>query len=436
MSVDPIFPATAKYRYPDDTVDYYMNESPKSRAFACIDETQFCDPTGKYCWHDDRDIPLKAKGIDEDPAYWFMVNALKKSNTYDSINLRLGSSLLAQQCVGEARSQALTDQHWELEAEHMFRTSLARAQFDTWSLASGEDHDQDGYKNTVDDHPTHMCGYFKFRTSGHVNISIWSFWVLCSVLPITFLLSVKLKTYRQIWHKTKHLVNRSTPKEDVQDGSAIESNRVNSEVEDNNFSVGSTSSTGASSGMLTDLPSPPTQQNDSENGSPPSGDSSTKNSVADGKSSLPSAPVADSTAKSAPTGPTTQPTASTAPAPPIDPRTPLISHATPGAKNYGTSSPAHSVRRSKSSIHADQSAPTVNPAAQPRMRDEANGSQNDQNDQEWSPLLIHGPILLIVHVTVHVIAPAIFRAVDHAVEKIKKRRKDTAPKDTTPAVSV
>lgn len=196
-SNDPIFRADTKFRYPGDTRDYYKNGSPKSRAFACIDETLFCGSSGTCCWHEHEKMPSGCPDVSKGPAYWFMVYSLKKSNAYDSIKLRLGSSLIAQQRVGLARSQPLADNHWQLEAEHMFKTSLARAQFDAWSLASGEDNDDETYMNTVPNKMGDMCGLFKFHAIGHVNVQIWPFFVLCAILPLTLILSVETETYRR-----------------------------------------------------------------------------------------------------------------------------------------------------------------------------------------------------------------------------------------------
>lgn len=347
-------------------MEYFKNGSPKSRSFACIDETRLCDPTNTYCWHEYAKIPDPVSHIAKDPAYWFMVNALKKSNTYDSIKLRLGSSLLAQQRVGEARSQALANNHWELEAEHMFKTSLARAQFDAWSLASGEDHDQDTYKNTVDEFAESMCGLFKFRAAGHVNIRMWPFWLLCSVLPITFLLSVELKTYRQICHGAMRsargqLVKKSkAPTSD----SAADALVADSDTNDDAFVVGSTSSTRRSSETSAAPVVNPAPQSDTRNVRPSTDDSLILSDAANDR------PL--------PTSTTTR----------------LIVRLAHEPHNYGTHSAAHSIRTSRSSAYMDRSASTIDSSARPVVNDGEVSQPSDQNDHEWSPLLIHGPILM------------------------------------------
>ena len=409
-SVDPIFPATAKYRFPDDTVDYYINDSPKSRAFTCIDETQFCDPTGKICWHAYDTIPKKVAHIARDPAYGFMANALRKSNTYDTIKLRLGSSLLAQQRVGDARSQALDNDHWEVEAEHMFRASLARAQFDAWSLASGEDHDKSTYKNTVEDEfAKRMCGLFKFRTSGHVNVLVWKFFLLCCVLPATFLLSVQWKTYLQIWNNTTQLVERLSRErgKSRDDDSAAAPMLANPEVNDDPFVVDSAPSTRRGSETPTASHPPITLRNPSPNEEPSIEDHPTTSNVADEQLSQPPGPTDDSTTTPPGTNlPTRRETSSAHPPTPptrtvevpANTETPLIASSARDIRDYGTSSANQSVHSSGDAANADQSPSPVAAMEQPAVNDGANSQPNDEGEDEWSPLLFHLPFLALGYI--------------------------------------
>ena len=304
-----------------------------------------------------------------------MVNALKKSNTYDSIKLRLGSSLLAQQRVGEARSQALANNHWELEAEHMFKTSLARAQFDAWSLASGEDHDQDTYKNTVDEFAEDMCGLFKFRAAGHVNIRLWPFWLLCSVLPITFFLSVELKTYGQIWHSAISSAREILPKRSngSTSGSATGALVASDDINEDAFVVGSATSTRRSSDTPAASAVTPTGQND----------------LTDASASADGLEISSEAANNHPTQESMPPASTT---------TPLVAPPTHRSHDYGTSSAAYSMHGSQSSVHTHRPGSTLNPLVQPLANDEEGRQPSEWNDQEWSPLLIHGPILMVARV--------------------------------------
>jgi hypothetical protein len=110
------------------------------------------------------------------PAYWFMKWALETSTTYDSIKWRLGTALLAQEKVTQSISQPLSDSHWEVEARRLFVTSLARIQFDAWSIARGEDREQPGYKDsTPDEGRGKLCGLYKFNSIGYTNINLGAF---------------------------------------------------------------------------------------------------------------------------------------------------------------------------------------------------------------------------------------------------------------------
>ncbi|CAN9365240.1 unnamed protein product [Alternaria sp. RS040] len=333
-SIDPIFPADDIYKFQGGTVKYYKNSSPKSRALACIDETQFCDPTNTYCWHEYEKIPDQVSHIAEDPAYWFM-----------------------------------------LEAEHMFKTSLARAQFDVWSLASGEDHDQDTYKNTVDEFAESMCGLFKFRAAGHVNIRLWPFWVLCSVLPVTFLLSVELKTYGQVWHSAMRSARELLPKRgngsasDSSTGALVASDNTNEDA----FVVGSASSTRRRSDTPAASAVTPTGQND----------------LTDASASADGLEISSEAANNHPTQESMPPASTT---------TPLVAPPTRKSRDYGTSSAAYSMHGSRSSVHTHRSGSVLNRKVRSLANGEEGSRLSERNDQEWSPLLIHGPVLMVAHV--------------------------------------
>lgn len=217
-SNDPIFPADKAFQYPGDKGYYYYNSQPKARAFACIDETIFCAPSGSPCWHANDPIPA---GGSNTSSYWFLKYALKSSNTYDSIKLRLGSGLLAQQRVGQSRSMPLADNHWQLEAEHLFKTSLARAQFDAWSIASAEDHDNPTYTDTLPDEARgSMCGLFKFQASGYVNIRILPFVWLMLAWPLMLILSIELRTYEKLGKVAMSEMRRNSKQSPISDATA------------------------------------------------------------------------------------------------------------------------------------------------------------------------------------------------------------------------
>lgn len=398
-SNDPIFRADTKFRYPGETRDYYKNGSPKSRAFACIDETLFCEASGTYCWHEHETIPKEAPDVKNDPAYWFMLYSLKKSNTYDSIKLRLGSSLIAQQRVGLARSQPLLDNHWQLEAEHMFKTSLARAQFDAWSLASGEDHDDATYMNTVPGKAGDMCGLFKFHARGFVNVQIWPFSLLCSILPLTLIFSVETKTYRQkansafLWMKNwvtrtsrSHHTTTTSPEAPTNNGS-----------DENPFSVGSTPSTRRS----LDTPSAPAAVADLQNSQQRNPDLTGQNSMITPTNSLATVPI-NAQRDNSPCFSIHDANLSRLTEPVIvdgasSETTPLNIAIAQGSipRDYGTS---NSARASQESSRVGRFASLTSIGHHEDANDSDANNAVYHRTEEWSPLLVHSIILIPVYI--------------------------------------
>lgn len=139
--------------------------------------------------------PSKTNKPDFSPGYWLMKLALEFSNTYESISTRLGSALIAQEKISQFMSLPLNDTHWQIEAARMFSTSLARAQFDAWSIASGEDsvHEGvDGFINQTPDEAGDLCGFFLFKSRGYVNFNTGLYFGFLAVLPASFLLTLKV----------------------------------------------------------------------------------------------------------------------------------------------------------------------------------------------------------------------------------------------------
>ncbi|KAH7122636.1 hypothetical protein B0J11DRAFT_344884 [Dendryphion nanum] len=203
-SVDPLFPADEEVMLPGHKQPLFRNSDPRARPFACIDEMHLCLADGINCW------PLYGKSPDDvnpnnllfPPEFWLMYGSFLKTNTFYTIIKRLGRAFLAQELVSDYQSQALANDHWEVEMDNFFATSLARSQYDAWSIASAEDQvhqDKDGYFRASNDSEVgNLCGIYKFRpTSGYVSVSFWPFLVVCLTTPFFFGLS------RQAWGWTR-----------------------------------------------------------------------------------------------------------------------------------------------------------------------------------------------------------------------------------------
>ncbi|PGH20786.1 hypothetical protein AJ80_03413 [Polytolypa hystricis UAMH7299] len=186
-SFDPIFPAKKPKYFPGQRKPLYYNSDPRALPFACVDKTTLCTPDGRSCWPMTTSPPAKAFNS---PAYWFMKWSLEISTVYDSIKWRLGSALLAQESVSQFVSSLMEPNQWEVEASHLFATSLARVQWDAWSLANGEDRDRPGYEEvTPDEAKGQLCGIYKFKSAGYSNINLVAFVGLILLAIVIFGLS-------------------------------------------------------------------------------------------------------------------------------------------------------------------------------------------------------------------------------------------------------
>ena len=121
--------------------------------------------------------------------------ALESSTIADSITLRLGSALVAQESISQSIASNRLDPHqWEIETELLFATSLARIQFDAMAIATGEGRDRPGYKEvTPDEAKGQLCNLFKFKTVGYTNINFAALIGLFLILPVLFVLSLEAR---------------------------------------------------------------------------------------------------------------------------------------------------------------------------------------------------------------------------------------------------
>jgi hypothetical protein len=214
-SADPIFVADHAFYYPDDPVPIYYKNDAMYRVLACLDTKVICLPNGGPC------RPLVGgggggvdgkRGHDDDPdedlppEYWLLKWSLDHSDTYYSIAKRLGTALAAQDMISQYTSVPLGDRHWVLEAERLFATSLARVQFDAWSVGSGEDAPRLGEEGYRDETPAgvgNLCGRVKFRSSGYTNVDALRFWLVMAITPLAWLLSLEVRTVVRAWRVIK-----------------------------------------------------------------------------------------------------------------------------------------------------------------------------------------------------------------------------------------
>lgn len=152
------------------------------------------------------------------------------SSIYDSILGRLGSALIAQERVSQYTSAGLGNDHWKLEAARLFATSLARIQFDAWSIASGEDRREEGFVDETPDEAGDLCGHFKFKSVGYENIDVLWLVILSLLPPLLWILSQEVRDIRDrrnwAWAFMKNLYSgqRENGQQDEQRNSEVENN--------------------------------------------------------------------------------------------------------------------------------------------------------------------------------------------------------------------
>jgi hypothetical protein len=202
FSADPIFGADEKYLFDDGSKPWWYKSDPRSRPLACIDSTEVCEPDGISCWS----MTEARDGLP--PSYWLMKLSLEASNMYDAIVNRLGSALIAQELVSQSGSTGLADNHWQFEAARLFATSLARIQFEAWSIATAEGMGEEGYISETPDEAGDMCGLFKIRASGYKNLAKWPFVALWFVFPLFMFLGQEVKDVVALWRKVQGIVQR------------------------------------------------------------------------------------------------------------------------------------------------------------------------------------------------------------------------------------
>lgn len=191
-SLDPIFHAQEPRYFKELRKPLYYNSDPRARALACVDKSEVCSPDGKICWPMTSPVPDK---VPSTPAYWLMKWSLENSNIYDSIKWRLGSALLAQESIAQSLSIPLPPNQWQIEAEQLFATSLARIQFDALGIATGEDRHRPGYIDvTPDEAKGRLCGLYKFKTADYTNINLLAFIGLILLAIAILILSLNAST--------------------------------------------------------------------------------------------------------------------------------------------------------------------------------------------------------------------------------------------------
>ena len=120
--------------------------------------------------------------------------ALDFATSCGSIQFRQAQALDAQSKIAHMQSLPLGSEQWEVEAECIFQTTLARMQSNVYDIVRGTAARYDGYDNVLPPNYRGICKLVKIPTLGWTNINFWG--MICTTLAvvIVWILSVRWKT--------------------------------------------------------------------------------------------------------------------------------------------------------------------------------------------------------------------------------------------------
>lgn len=175
---DPIFPADTLAKFPPAYTgpsQYYQN-STQAGILGCVDEYQICKAITGPCWDNSNSTSiLKSPGrhkltTNENVAALLLLS-LDLSTACGSIQFRGAEALDAQSKVADMHSLMLSHHQWEVEAEKMFQTSLARMQLNTYDIVRGTASDLTAYHNILPSRYYGIRDMVLIRTVGFKNIN-------------------------------------------------------------------------------------------------------------------------------------------------------------------------------------------------------------------------------------------------------------------------
>lgn len=215
VSDDPIFPASNDSTVEDNGAVWYRRPNQLDSILGCIDSNKFRIPSISRTWQllnarDENGDSVNLQWFQEaDPqsrgGFAMLINALMFSHVEKSIRGRGGSGLLASELLNEGYSYPVATNQWRLEAEELFKTSLARMQVNVRSIAMGVGAKYGGQMNEKGRDV--VCDRtFLFKSQGWQNIHVAGVaWIIvCSAMVI--LLAIPIDDERlvaeRLWSST------------------------------------------------------------------------------------------------------------------------------------------------------------------------------------------------------------------------------------------
>jgi hypothetical protein len=176
---DPIFPAHTKSKYSPGYTGptYYFNNSTRAGILGCVDEYKICKTQSGPCWSNKNITSIPAPGdrnaTEEENVAKLLTLALDFSTSCGSVQYRQAEALDAQMKIADTQSLPLAPKQWQVEAEKIFQTSLARMQSNVYDIVRGTAASFEGYQNVMDPKYAGICGLVKIPTIGWTDINFW-----------------------------------------------------------------------------------------------------------------------------------------------------------------------------------------------------------------------------------------------------------------------
>jgi hypothetical protein len=203
---DPIFPARQKARFlsKEGAPIMYYNNSTRASVLGCVDQFQICRTAKGPCWDNGNvtsifDDHIGDKATEEQNVALLLLLALDYSTACGSTQFRGAEALDAQSKIAHMRSLPLAEKQWQVEAEKMFQTSLARMQLNVFNVARGTASSFDGYENILPEKYRGICKLVKIPTIGWRNINFVG--VIGVIIAVGFMWIISRKKEDRAGHE-------------------------------------------------------------------------------------------------------------------------------------------------------------------------------------------------------------------------------------------
>ena len=198
---DPVFPAREKATFGQDYKGpiYYINRSTRAGVLGCVDEYQICKSLTGPCWNNGNislisNTPSDRSATEEESLVYLLKRALDFSTSCGSVQFRQAEALDAQSKIAHSQSLPLLLEQWKVEAEKMFKTSLARIQLNVYDIVRGTPASYGGYHDVMPTNYREICKMVKIPVLGRTNINFWGLLGTVLAVALVWALSMRWKS--------------------------------------------------------------------------------------------------------------------------------------------------------------------------------------------------------------------------------------------------